>query len=121
MELELKLRCFRSFKDAEMRDVPNLRILLGANDVGKITTFSVVDFLKSPIASNVGSALSELGESPEFRKARSRGVEGSVEIESRFRATARSALATCFLQIDERHGRACVARFVFADFQNGIF
>lgn len=113
MKLEsIRLRNFRSFKDAEMRDVPNFCILVGANGVGKSTIFSVFDFLKNLMASNVNSALSRLGGSRGFREVRSRGAEGPIEIEIRFRATPRSPLATYFLQIDERHGRAYVAREV---------
>ena len=36
MRLEsIRLRNFRSFKDAEKRNIPNLRILVGANGVGR--------------------------------------------------------------------------------------
>lgn len=113
MKLEsIRLRNFRSFRDAEMRDIPNLCILVGANGVGKSTIFSVFDFLKNLMASNVNSALSRLGGSRGFREVRSRGAEGPIEIEIKFRATARSPLATYFLQIGERRGRAYVAREV---------
>lgn len=111
MKLEsIRLQNFRSFKDAEMRNIPNLCILVGANGVGKSTIFSVFDFLKDSMASNVNSALSRLGGNRGFREVRSRNAEGPIEIEIKFRATAKSPLATYFLQIDERQGRAYVAR-----------
>ena len=93
-----------------MRNIPNLCILVGANGVGKSTIFSVFDFLKNLMASNVNSALARLGGSRGFREVRSRNAEGPIEIEIKFRATAKSPLATYFLQIGEREGRAYIAR-----------
>ena len=111
MRLEsIKLHNFRSFKDAEMRNIPNFCVLVGANGVGKSTLFSVFEFLKDSLASNVNSALSRLGGIRGIREVRSRGTEGPIEIEIKFRATAASPLATYFLRIDERQGRAYIAR-----------
>ncbi len=93
-----------------MRNIPNLCILVGANGVGKSTIFSVFDFLKNLMASNVNSALARLGGSRGFREVRSRNAEGPIEIEIKFRATAKSPIATYFLQIGEREGRAYIAR-----------
>lgn len=133
MKLEsLRLRNFRSFKDAEMRSVPQFCILVGANGVGKSTIFSVFDFLKNLMSSNVNNALSRLGGNRGFREVRSRGADGPIEIELKFRADSKSPLATYFLQICETNGRAYVAREVlkyrrgskgqpchFLDFSNG--
>ena len=111
MKLEsIRLHNFRSFKDAEMRSIPNFCILVGANGVGKSTIFGVFDFLKNLMSSNVNSALSRIGGSRGFREVRSRNAEGPIEIEIKFRAAAKAPLATYFLQIDERQGRAYVAR-----------
>ena len=133
MRLEsIRLHNFRSFKDAEMRGIPNFCVLVGANGVGKSTVFAVFDFLKNLMSSNVNVALAQLGGNRGFREVRSRGAEGPIEIEIKFRATAKSPLATYFLRIDEHLGRAYVAREVlkyrrgskgqpwhFLDFSNG--
>lgn len=111
MQLEsIRLKNFRAFKDAEMKNIPKFCILVGANGVGKSTIFSVFDFLKHLMSSNVNSALARLGGSRGFKEVRSRNAEGPIEIEIKFRETAKSPLATYFLQIDERNGKAYVAR-----------
>ena len=134
MKLEsIRLKNFRTFKDTEMRNIPDFCILVGANGVGKSTIFAVFDFLKNLMTSNVNSALAILGGNRGFREVRSRNSEGPIEIEIKFRATAKSPLATYFLQIDERDGRAYVAREVlkyrrgskgqpwhFLDFSDGV-
>jgi len=113
MQLEsIRLKNFRAFKDAEMKKIPKFCILVGANGVGKSTVFSVFDFLKHLMSSNVNVALARLGGSRGFREVRSRNAEGPIEIEIKFRETAKSPLATYFLQISERNGRAYVAREV---------
>lgn len=113
MQLEsIRLKNFRAFKDAEMKKIPKFCILVGANGVGKSTVFSVFDFLKHLMSSNVNVALARLGGSRGFREVRSRNAEGPIEIEIKFRETAKSPLATYFLQINERNGRAYVAREV---------
>ena len=113
MQLEsIRLKNFRAFRDAEMKKIPKFCILVGANGVGKSTVFSVFDFLKHLISSNVNVALARLGGSRGFKEVRSRNAEGPIEIELKFRETAKAPLATYFLQIAERNGRAYVAREV---------
>ena len=113
MQLEsIRLKNFRAFRDAEMKKIPKFCILVGANGVGKSTVFSVFDFLKHLMSSNVNVALARLGGSHGFKEVRSRNSEGPIEIEIKFRETAKSPLATYFLQIAERNGRAYVAREV---------
>ncbi|MBQ8445769.1 MAG: AAA family ATPase, partial [Opitutales bacterium] len=47
MKLEsLRVKNFRAFRDAEMKNIPNFCVLVGANGVGKTTIFRVFDFLK---------------------------------------------------------------------------
>lgn len=108
----IRLKNFRAFRDAELKNIPKFCILVGANGVGKSTIFSLFDFLKHLMSSNVNAALARLGGSRGFKEVRSRNAEGPIEIEIKFRETARSPLATYFLQIDERGGRAYVAREV---------
>ena len=111
MKLEaIRLKNFRTFKEAEIKAVPRFCVLVGANGVGKSTIFGVFDFLKNMMSSNVNVALSRIGGVRGFREVRSRGVTGPIEIELKFRQDSKSPLATYFLQIDEKNGRAYVAR-----------
>ena len=106
----IRLKNFRAFKDAVMAHIPNFCIVVGANGTGKSTIFSIFDFLKNAMESNVNVALAKLGGSRGFAEVRSRNTTGPIEIELKFRKDKGSPLATYFLQIDERDGRAFVKR-----------
>ena len=113
MKLEaLKLKNFRAFRNASMTRIPAFCIVVGANGTGKSTLFSVFDFLKNAMEGNVTSALAKLGGSRGIAEVRSRNTSGPIEIELKFRQDAVSPLATYYLQIDERDGKAYVAREV---------
>ena len=66
------VRNFRAFKDVELRDVPWLAILVGANGTGKSTLFAIFGFLQDAMNSNVRTALTKAGRQPRFREVRSR-------------------------------------------------
>ena len=106
----IKLKNFQAFRDAVMQHIPNFCIVVGANGTGKSTIFSIFDFLKNAMASNVNAALQKLGGSRGFGEVRSRNATGPIEIELKFRKDKESPLATYFLQIDEQNGRAYVKR-----------
>ena len=106
----IKLKNFRAFKDAVMQHIPNFCIIVGANGTGKSTIFSIFDFLKNAMSSNVNAALQKLGGSRGFTEVRSRNSTDPIEIELKFRKDKESPLATYFLQIDEQNGRAYVKR-----------
>ena len=48
---------FRALKDVELRDVPRLAILIGANGTGKSALFAIFSFLRDAMNSNVRTAL----------------------------------------------------------------
>ena len=111
MKLEsLHLKNFRAFKDATMSRIPNFCIIIGANGTGKSTIFSVFDFLKNAMSGNINSALAKLGGNRGIAEVRSRNTSGPMEIGIKFRKDSNSPLATYFLQIGERDGKAYVAR-----------
>jgi predicted ATPase len=106
----LRLKNFRAFRNAEIKNIPNYCVLVGANGVGKSTVFSVFEFLKDTMESNVNAALGRLGGSLGFREVRSRGSDGPIEIEIKFRIDDKSPLITYFIAINEENGRAIVER-----------
>lgn len=106
----LRLKNFRAFRNAEIKNIPNYCVLVGANGVGKSTVFSVFEFLKDTMESNVNAALGRLGGSLGFREVRSRGSEGPIEIEIKFRIDDKSPLITYFIAINVENGRTIVER-----------
>jgi len=102
MKLEsIKLKNFKAFKDAELRNIPRMCVLVGANGTGKSTLFSVFGFLKDALTENVHVALTKLGGSRGFMEARSRNTSGPIDIEIKFRERDDSPLITYALAINE--------------------
>ena len=95
-----------------MRNIPRFVVLVGANGTGKSTLFTVFGFLRDAITSNVTSALAKLGGSRGFQEVRSRGTDGPIEIEIKFRESKNERLITYNLCIDEEHGKPVVEREV---------
>lgn len=106
----LKIINFKAFRNVEMRDIPNMCVLVGANGTGKSTLFSVFGFLKDALTENVHVALTRLGGSRGFREVRSRNAEGPIEIELKFREKQSSPLITYVLAINEENGAPIVER-----------
>lgn len=114
MQIEfIRLKNFRAFQDVTMKDIPRFCVLVGANGTGKSTLFSVFAFLRDAMTSNVNAALARLGGSRGLQEVRSRASDGPIEIELKIRTELRdkrSTLITYELHIDEKDGKAIVAR-----------
>lgn len=128
----IRLKNFKSFCEAEMIDIPKFCVIVGANGSGKSTLFSVFEFLREALSSNVHAALMKLGGSRGFKEVRTRGAEGNIEIELKFREHEKAPLITYYLSVAEDNGRPVVAREIlkyrrgsggqpwhFLDFQSG--
>lgn len=113
MKIEsIRLKNFRAFQDAEIKNIPRLCVLVGANGSGKSTLFNVFGFLKDAMTENVYVALTKLGGSRGFQEVRSRHSDGPIEIELKFRASESSPLATYALAINEENGSPFIEREV---------
>lgn len=113
MKIEsIRLKNFKAFREAEMRDIPRLCVVVGANGSGKSTLFSVFGFLKDALTEDVHVALTRLGGSRGFQEVRSRDSEGPIEIELKFRENDASPLITYFLAIGEENGAPVIEREV---------
>ncbi|MBI4567454.1 MAG: AAA family ATPase [Planctomycetes bacterium] len=111
MKIEsIRLRNFKSFRDAEMRDIPRMCVLVGANGSGKSTLFSVFGFLKDALTEDLHVALTRLGGSRGFQEARSRDADGPIGIELRFKQSDSAPLVTYLLEIGEHEGDPVVER-----------
>ena len=128
----IQLENFKSFRKAQMLDIPKFCVIVGANGSRKSTLFSVFEFLREALDSNVHTALVKLGGSRGFQEVRSRGATGNIEIEIKFRETENAPLVTYYLEVGEANGRPIVAREIlkyrrgsggkpwhFLDFSNG--
>ena len=79
----IRLKNFKSFKNAEMLHIPNYCVVVGANGSGKSTLFDVFGFLKDCLTYDVRRALQLRGG---FTEVASRGAADSlIEIEIQFR------------------------------------
>jgi predicted ATPase len=111
MKLEgLRLKNFKAFREVDIQDLPRLAVFVGANGSGKTSLFSVFSFLQDALSDNIHVALTKLGGSRGFREVRSRGCQGPIEIELKFRENAESPLVTYFVAIDEENERPIVVQ-----------
>lgn len=109
MKIEsITLQNFKAFKNAQLVDLPRFCVFVGANGSGKSTLFSLFGFLREAMSSNVNAALANLGGARGFQEVRSRGTDGPIEIELKFRDRPDSPLITYALTINATRGRAFV-------------
>ena len=104
----IEIRNYRLFRHAQLKDLPELTIVVGANGSGKSTLFDVFSFLKEALTQNVAAAVARRGG---FRELVSRGESGPIGITVKFRESG-GRLATYELRIAQDKGRAVVDREV---------
>ena len=62
MKIEsIRIKNFKAFKKIEMRDIPRMCVIVGANGTGKSTLLDMFGFLKDALVDNVQVALSKRG------------------------------------------------------------
>jgi len=125
----LKVRNYRVLKNLEFKNMTPLTVFLGPNGSGKSTIFDVFAFLSECFTVGLRKAWDKRGR---FKEILSRGSEGNLEIELKYREKPKSPLITYHLSIGERPGNPYVAEewlhwrrgqkgkpFRFLDFKEG--
>jgi len=109
MQIEsIEIRNHRLFHLAELKDLPHLTIVVGANGSNKSTRFDVFSFLKEALAQSAAMAVAERGG---FRKLVSLCEKRPIRIMTKLRESG-GMLATCQLEIGENAGRPTGVRKV---------
>ena len=131
MKIEsIRIENYRMFRSVHIRNLPNMAVFLGANGTGKSTLFDIFSFLQDALVHNVRQAISKRGG---FKEVMSRGQEGRILIEIKFRTDNNAPLATYRIEIALQNNLPVVAREIlmyrrgqrgqpwrFLDFKYGI-
>lgn len=94
----LRVKNYRVLRDLELRPLAPFTVLLGPNGSGKSTLFDVFAFLAECFSTGLRKAWDRRGR---FRELRSRGSEGPIVIELKYRERPRIPIITYHLAIDE--------------------
>ena len=95
----VKVGNFRALRRVELKDLTPMTVLVGPNGSGKSTIFDVFAFLSECFESGLRRAWDRRGRA---RELRTRGAEGPVTIELKYREGARDPVITYHLEIDEK-------------------
>jgi len=125
----LRIKNYRALQDVEFKDITPLTVLLGPNGSGKSTVFDVFNFLSECFRLGLRSAWDKRGRA---RELRTRGQEGPIVIELKYREAPKQPVITYHLAIDEGSKGPFVAEewlkwrrgpkgqpFRFLDYKNG--
>ena len=128
----IRLKNYKAFRDAELKDIPPFLVVVGANGTGKTTLFDVFGFLHDCLKNNVRHALDSRGRFKEVLSRESKGDSILIEIQYRMEIAGTERLVTYSLEIAERNNAPYVKReilrykrgrygspFHFLDFSNG--
>lgn len=92
----IKVSNYRVFQNMTVEDIPNMAVFLGMNGVGKTTFFDIFGFLHDALQSNIRAALAKRGG---FHEVISRGQQGDIEFEIKFRPSEDEPIITYQLSI----------------------
>lgn len=98
---------YRALRSVELKDLTPLTVLLGPNGSGKSTLFDVFAFLAESFEHGLRSAWERRNR---FKELRTRGADGPISFEIKYRESADAPVITYHLEIDERNRRPVVAR-----------
>jgi len=94
----LRVQNFRALQDVELKNITPLMVLLGPNGSGKSTVFDVFDFLSECFQHGLRHAWDRRGRA---RELKTRGQEGPIVIEIKYRELESLPLITYHLAVDE--------------------
>ncbi|MBI3652780.1 MAG: AAA family ATPase [Acidobacteria bacterium] len=126
----LHIQNYRALHDLELKSLTPLTVFLGPNGSGKSTVFDVFAFLSECFSIGLRKAWDKRGR---FKELRTRGAEGAITFELKYREEPNSPLITYKLAIEEDQQGPYVAQewlkwrrnkqvgqpFKFLDFSNG--
>lgn len=125
----LQVKNYRALQDLKLQDLTPLTVFLGPNGSGKSTIFDVFAFLSECFSIGLRKAWDKRGR---FRELRSRGADGPIVIELKYRERPDLPLITYHLAINEDTGGPYVSEewlkwrrnwpgrpFKFLDFKQG--
>jgi len=101
----LRVQNYRVLHDITLNNLQPLTVLLGPNGSGKSTVFDVFAFLAECYSQGVRSAWERRNR---FAQLRSRGANGPIRIEIKYRESAQGRILTYSLAIDEQKGNPIV-------------
>jgi predicted ATPase len=94
----LSVRNYRALFDIELNELTPLTVFLGPNGSGKSTLFDVFAFLSECFTIGLRRAWDKRGR---FKELRTRGQEGPIVIELKYREKPQTPLITYHMAIDE--------------------
>jgi predicted ATPase len=125
----LRIKNYRALRDLELKDITPLTVFLGPNGSGKSTIFDVFAFLSECFTEGLRRAWDRRGR---FKELRTRGQDGPIVVELKYRERPDSPLITYHLAITEGSRGPMVAEewlqwrrkeygkpFKFLDFHQG--
>jgi len=127
----LRVKNYRALRDLELKKITPLTVFLGPNGSGKSTVFDVFAFLSECFSVGLRKAWDKRGR---FKELRTRGADGAIVIEVKYRERPRARVITYHLEIEEDSRGPFVHRewlrwtrkageagrpFVFLDFTGG--
>ena len=94
----LRVQNYRALRNLELRGIEPLTVFVGPNGSGKSTIFDAFAFLAESFSIGLRKAWDKRGR---FRELRTRGVDGPISFELKYREKPKTPLITYHLSIDE--------------------
>ena len=94
----LRVKNYRALRDVELKKIRPLSVFLGANGSGKSTLFDVFAFLSECFTDGLRRAWNKRGR---FKELRTRGSDGPIEFELKYREKPEEPIITYHLAINE--------------------
>ncbi|MEQ8956653.1 MAG: AAA family ATPase [Coleofasciculus sp. C2-GNP5-27] len=104
---QLRVKNYRALRDLELKNITPLTVFLGPNGSGKSTIFDIFAFLSECFQLGLRRAWDRRGR---FRELRTRGAEGPISFELKYREKPKAPIITYYLAIDEGNRGPYVAQ-----------